>query len=74
MLRNKKTPDMCFLNAIDTIAVNTNMKKKKQQTKNRNWNWKPMGPNWWTGNSAVFWKWVEKVQCLKLAWNSVVVI
>lgn len=68
MLRNKKNPDMFSLNAIDAIAVNTNM-KKKQQTKNRNWNWNPMGPNWWTGNSAVFWKWVEKVQGLKLAYG-----
>lgn len=46
MLRNKKTPDMCFLNAIDTIAVNTNMKKKnnRQKTETETENrWDPIG-------------------------------
>lgn len=34
MLRNKKkTPDMFSLNAIDAIAVNTNMKKKTTDKK-----------------------------------------
>lgn len=31
MLRNKKNPDMFSLNAIDAIAVNTNIKKNNRQ-------------------------------------------
>lgn len=45
MLRNKKNPDMFSLNAIDAIAVNTNIKKNNRQkteteTETR---WDPIG-------------------------------
>lgn len=46
MLRNKKNPDMCSLNAIDAIAVNTNMKKKNNRQKTdteTETRWDPIG-------------------------------
>lgn len=60
MLRNKKNPDMFSLNAIDAIAVNTNMKKKKTTDKKPKLKLKPDGTQLVNGKFRSFLKMSRK--------------